>query len=49
MSNRNRRYSKRELLGSLYVDYVMSVPDLGLSPDTGRWVILREFLRIGEA
>ena len=29
MSNRYRRYSKRELLGSLYVDYVMSVTDLG--------------------
>jgi hypothetical protein len=49
MSNRNRRYSKRELLGSLYVDYVMSVQDLGLSPDSSRWEILREFLRIGEA
>jgi hypothetical protein len=49
MSNRNRRYSKRELLGSLYVDHVMSVQDLGLSPDSSRWEILREFLRIGEA
>jgi hypothetical protein len=49
MSNRNRRYSKRELLGSLYVDYVMSVQDLGLSPNCSRWEILREFLRIGEA
>jgi hypothetical protein len=49
MSNRNRRYSKRELLGSLYVDYVMSVQDIGLSPDSSRWEILREFLRIGEA
>lgn len=49
MSNRNRRYSKRELLGSLYVDYVMSVQDLGLSPNSSRWEILREFLRIGEA
>lgn len=49
MSNRNRRYSKRELLGSLYVDYVMSVQDLGLAPDSSRWEILREFLHIGEA
>jgi hypothetical protein len=49
MSNRNRRYSKRELLGSLYVDYAMSVQDLGLSSDSSRWEILREFLRIGEA
>jgi hypothetical protein len=32
MSNRYRRYSKRELLGSLHVDYVMSVTDLGLAP-----------------
>ena len=49
MSNRNRRYSKRELLGSLYVDYVMSVQDLGIAPNSSRWEILREFLRIGEA
>jgi hypothetical protein len=49
MSNRNRRYSKRELLGSLYVDYVMSVQDLGVAPNSSRWEILREFLRIGEA
>jgi len=49
MSNCNRRYSKRELLGSLYVDYVMSVQDLGVAPNSSRWEILREFLRIGEA
>ena len=49
MSNCNRRYSKRELLGSLYVDYVMSVQDLGIAPNSSRWEILREFLRIGEA
>ena len=49
MSNRNRRYSKRELLGSLYVDYVMSVQDLGVAHNSSRWEILREFLRIGEA
>ena len=39
MSHRHRRYSKRELLGSLHVDYVMSVTDLGLRwqlPPVGR-------------
>ena len=41
MSNRYRRYSKRELLGSLYVDYVMSVTDLGLTPKANRWDVLR--------
>src|SRR5215469_14874170 len=49
MSNRYRRYSKRELLGSLHVDYVMSVTDLGLAPKTNRWDVLRAFLNIGEA
>jgi hypothetical protein len=49
MSNRNRRYSKRELLGSLYVDYVMSVQDLGVRPNSSRWEILSAFLRTGEA
>ena len=49
MSNRYRRYSKRELLGSLYVDYVMSVTDLGLTPKTNRWDVLRAFLDVGEA
>jgi hypothetical protein len=47
MSNRYRRYSKRELLGSLYVDYVMSVTDLGLTPKANRWDVLRAFLDVG--
>jgi hypothetical protein len=49
MSNRYRRYSKRELLGSLHVDYVMSVTDLGLAPNANRWDVLRAFLNVGEA
>jgi hypothetical protein len=49
MSNRNRRCSKRELLGSLQVDYVMSVTDLGLTPKANRWAVLRAFLDVGEA
>src|SRR5260370_12976096 len=49
MSNRYRRYSKRELIGSLYVDYVMSVTDLGLTPQANRWAVLRAFLDVGEA
>jgi hypothetical protein len=49
MSNRYRRYSKRELLGSLHVDYVMSVTDLGLASNTNRWDVLRAFLNVGEA
>lgn len=36
MSRRHRRYSKRELLGSLHVDYLMSVTDLGLAARTDR-------------
>ena len=48
MSHR-RRYSKRELLGSLHVDYIMSVSDLGLRPATNRWDVLRAFLKRGEA
>jgi hypothetical protein len=31
MSYHRRRFSKRELLGSLHVDYLMSVVDLGLT------------------
>jgi hypothetical protein len=44
-----RRYSKRELLGSLQVDFVMSVKDLGLTPQSNRWVVLDAFLKRGEA
>ena len=49
MSHRHRRYSKRELLGSLHVDYVMSVTDLGLAARSNRWDVLRAFLAVGEA
>ena len=49
MSHRHRRYSKRELLGSLHVDYVMSVTDLGLATGSNRWDVLRAFLAVGEA
>jgi len=49
MSSHRRRYSKRELMGSLHVDYIMSVSDLGLLPDTNRWDVLRAFLKRGEA
>ena len=48
MSHRHRRYSKRELLGSLHVDYVMSVTDLGLAARTNRWDVLRAFLATGK-
>lgn len=44
-----RRYSKRELLGSLHVDYVMSVKNLGLPSGSNRWDVLRAFLAVGEA
>ncbi|HKR27986.1 MAG TPA: hypothetical protein VJT08_09230 [Terriglobales bacterium] len=49
MSHCHRRYSKRELLGSLHVDYIMSVADLGLAARTNRWDVLRAFLAAGEA
>src|SRR5215813_3548561 len=49
MSSHRRRYSKRELLFSLHVDYVMSVSDLGLVPGTNRWEVPRAFLNRGEA
>jgi len=48
MSSHRRRYSKRELLGSLHIDYVMSVSDLGLVPGTNRSEVLRAFLKRGE-
>jgi hypothetical protein len=47
--SRRRRYSKRELLGSLHVDYVMSVKNLGLTSGSNRWDVLRAFLAVGEA
>jgi hypothetical protein len=49
MSRHHRRYSKRELLGSLHVDCILSVSDLGLSPGANRWEVLRAFLDRGEA
>jgi hypothetical protein len=49
MSHHHRRYSKRELLGSLHVDFVMSVKDLGFAPGANRWDVLRAFLVVGEA
>jgi hypothetical protein len=49
MSHRYRRYSKRELLGSLQVDRIMFVSDLGLGPGANRWEVLRAFLKRGEA
>jgi hypothetical protein len=49
MSHRHNRYSKRELLGSLHVEYVMSVTDLGLAARTNRWDVLRAFLAAGDA
>src|SRR5215475_3791330 len=48
MSSHHHRYSKRELQGSMHVDYVMSVSDLGLVPGTNRWEVLRAFLNRGE-
>ena len=48
MSSHRRRCSKRELPGSLHVDYVMSASDLGLVPGTNRWEVLRAFLNRGE-
>ena len=47
--HRRRRFSKRELLGSLHVDYLMSVTDLGLMPGANRWEVLSAFLARGEA
>jgi hypothetical protein len=46
---RPRRFSKCELLGSLHVDYLMSVADLGLTPIANRWQVLAAFLARGEA
>ena len=49
MFHHHRRYSKRELLGSLHVDCILSVSELGLSPGANRWEVLRAFLDRGEA
>src|ERR1700751_2074088 len=45
---RRRRFSKRELLGSLHVDYLMSVADLEVTPGANRWQVLAAFLARGE-
>lgn len=45
-----RRYSKRELLGQLHVDYLFSADKLaGVTPVSTRWEILGAFLKAGEA
>jgi hypothetical protein len=45
-----RRYSKRELLGQLHVDYLFSAEKLaGIMPESTRWEILGAFLKAGEA
>jgi hypothetical protein len=45
-----RRYSKRELLGQLRVDYLFSTDALpGVTADSSRWEVLAAFLKAGEA
>jgi hypothetical protein len=45
-----RRYSKRELLGRLRVDYLFSTDALpGITPGSSRWEVLAAFLKAGEA
>lgn len=45
-----RRYSKRELLGQLRVEYLFSVHELpGITPSSSRWEVLGAFLKAGEA
>ena len=45
-----RRYSKRELLGQLRVEYLFSVHELpGITSSSSRWEILGAFLQAGEA
>ena len=45
-----RRYSKRELLGRLRVDYLFTADGLpGITESSSRWEILGAFLRVGEA
>ena len=46
----SRRYSKRELLGQLRVEYLFSVHELpGVTPGSSRWEVLGAFLKAGEA
>jgi hypothetical protein len=45
-----RRYSKRELLGQLRVDYLFSTDSLsGLTSSSSRWEVLAAFLKAGDA
>lgn len=45
-----RRYSKRELLGQLRVDYLFSTDALpGITPASSRWEVLAAFLKAGDA
>ncbi len=45
-----RRYSKRELLGQLRVEYLFSVHELpGITSSSSRWEVLGAFLKAGEA
>ena len=45
-----RRYSKRELLGRLRVDFLFSKDALpSLAPGSSRWEVLAAFLKAGEA
>jgi hypothetical protein len=45
-----RRYSKRELLGRLRVDYLFSTDALpDITPGSSRWEVLAAFLKAGEA
>lgn len=45
-----RRFSKRELLGQLRVEYLFSVHDLpGITSSSSRWEVLGAFLQAGEA
>jgi hypothetical protein len=45
-----RRYSKRELLGQLQVDYLFSTNELsGVDASSSRWEVLAAFLKAGDA
>ena len=45
-----RRYSKRELLGQLRVEYLFSTNELpGITESSSRWEVLGAFLKAGEA
>ncbi len=44
-----RRFSKRELLGQLRVEFLFSVHDLpGITSSSSRWEVLAAFLKAGE-